>query len=151
VFSTGLFLLPARRLLRRRRQQTEIAVENGRRALMALVLPESGALAELSPASARKAWLAASGQKDTDAVTPQLEAAVRALGGEIDLDAAGAIVYRFSTEARERSALLALRAAAPRAEALPGAVVFSSGDDVAEVGDADALALIGAARDRHKP
>jgi hypothetical protein len=51
---------------------------------------------------------------------------VRALGGDVDLDAQGKLVYRFTTEARERRALDALRAAAPLVEASPGAVVFSS-------------------------
>ncbi|MDB4982507.1 MAG: hypothetical protein JWM82_3259 [Myxococcales bacterium] len=139
VFSTGLFMLPARRLLRRRRQRREIAADNGRRALMSLVVPEAGAVTELSPAAARRTWLAATGDKDSDAVTPRLEAAVRELGGEIDLDAAGVLVYRFSTEARERRALLALRAAAPGAEALPGAVVFSSGDPLAPSDPSDPI------------
>jgi hypothetical protein len=151
LFSSGLFLLPAHRLLRRRRQKAEIAAENGRRALMRLVLAEPGGVAELSPATARRTWLAASELKEGEAVTAELEAAVRALGGEVDLDAAGAIVYRFSTEARERRALEALRATAPRAEELPGAVVFSSGEQqTAEIDRADAMALIDAARDRRE-
>jgi hypothetical protein len=151
VFSTGLFLLPARRILRRRRQKGEIAAENGRCALMRLVLAEPGGVAEVPPAEARRAWLAASGQKDTDAVTPQIEAAVRALGGEVDLDAAGATVYRFSTEAGERRALEALRAAAPGAEVLPGEVVFSSDDRRSDEIDGEmARALIDAARDWRK-
>jgi hypothetical protein len=153
VFSTGLFLLPARRAWRRRRQKAELAAEHGRRALMRLVLAEPGGVAELTPAAARRTWLAASGQKDTDAVTAQLEAGVRALGGEIDLDAGGAIVYRFSNEARERRALELLRVEAPIAEARPGAVVFSSGDEAderqpKEIDGPVARALIDAARGR---
>ena len=155
AFSTGLFLLPTRRLLRRRRQKAELAAEHGRRALMRVVLAEPGGVAELTPAAARRTWLAASGQKDTETVTAQLEAGVRALGGEIDLDAGGAIVYRFSNEARERRALELLRAQAPVAEALPGAVVFSSGDEAApderqpkEIDGPAARALIDAARGR---
>jgi len=128
VFSVGLFLLPARRVLRRRREKAAIAAENGRRALMRLTLAEPDGLAELAPALARQAWLQASGTKDSEAVTTELEGAVRALGGEIDLDAAGAVVYRFSTEARERRALRALRAAAPAVEAAAGPVVFSSSE-----------------------
>jgi len=155
LFSAGLFLLPARRALRRRQQLAEIAAENGRRALMRLVLADPGGVTELTPAAARRAWLAATEQKDAPAVTAQLEAAVRALGGEIDLDAAGAIVYRFANEAGERRALQALRAAAPLAEALPGAVVFSSADELPErpADDPDAAqgrALIDLARDRSK-
>jgi hypothetical protein len=126
VFSTGLFLLPARRALRRRREKAAIAAENGRRALMRLTLAEPGGVSELAPAVARRAWLAAAGAKDSAGVTKEIEAAVRALGGEIDLDAAGVVVYRFSTEANERRALRALRAAAPAVEAAAGDVVFSS-------------------------
>jgi hypothetical protein len=119
---------------------------------MRLVLAEEGGVAELAPAVARRAWLEASGGKDTAAVTAELEAAVAALGGEVDLDASGAVVYRFATEARERRALEALRAAAPRAEALPGPVVFSSGEEqpTDATGEADALALIEAARNRRE-
>jgi len=147
VFSTGLFLLPARRILGRRRQKAEIAAANGRNALKRLVLAESGGVAELRPAEARRAWLAASGQKDNDAATPQIEEAVQVLGGEVDLDAAGVVVYRFSTEARERRALEALRAEAPHAEVLPGEVVFSSGDQRSDEIDGEkARALIDAAR-----
>jgi hypothetical protein len=149
VFSSGLFVLPAQRILRRRRQKTEIAAENGRLALMRLVLAEPGGVAELSPIAARRSWLAASEMKDSDAITAQIETAVRALGGEVDLGASGAVVYRFSTEERERRALRALRAAAPRAEALPGAVVFSSGEEEREeIDGATAQALIDAARGR---
>jgi hypothetical protein len=151
VFSTGLFLLPARRLLRRRRQKAEIAAENGRLALMRLVLAEPGGVAELSPGEARRAWVAAAQVSDSGSVTAEVEAAVRALGGEVDLDASDAVVYRFATEARERRALQALRAAAPSAEALPGAVVFSSGEpETDEIDGAKARALIEAARGRRE-
>jgi hypothetical protein len=132
AFSAGLFLLPARRALRRRREKTAIAAENGRRALMRLTLAEPGGVAELAPAVARRAWLAASGTRDSEAVTREIEAAVRALGGEIELDRAGAVVYSFSTEARERRALRALRTAAPAVEAAAGPVVFSSSEDATD-------------------
>jgi hypothetical protein len=152
VFSAGLFLLPARRALRRRREKAAIAAENGRLALMRLTLAEPGGVAELSPAVARRAWLEASGSKDSEAVTAEIEAAVRALGGEIDLDAAGAVVYAFPTEARERRALRALRAAAPSVEAAAGPVVFSSAEEPTRPSDEDrqALALIEAVRGRGK-
>jgi hypothetical protein len=121
---------------------------------MRLVLAEPGGVAELSPSAARRAWVAAAEVKDSGAVTAEVEAAVRALGGEIDLDASGAVVYRFATEARERRALQALRAAAPSAEALPGAVVFSSGeqesDEADEIDGEKARALIEAARGRRE-
>jgi hypothetical protein len=151
VFSTGLFLLPARRALRRRSEKRAIAAENGRRALMRLTLAEPG-LAELSPALARRVWVEASGTRDSEAVTTEIEAAVRALGGEIDLDGAGAVVYVFATEARERRALRALRAAAPSVEAVAGPVVFSSAEETTGAIDEDqeVLSLIEAVRDRVK-
>ncbi|HVU50021.1 MAG TPA: hypothetical protein VHL80_05015 [Polyangia bacterium] len=152
AFSIGLFALPARRIWRRRREKAAIAAENGRRGLMRLVLAEPGGATELSPAAARRAFAAASGLEDSEALVPQIEAAVRALGGEVDLDASGAVVYRFASEARERRALAALRGAAPRAEALPGEVVFSSGDEARDViGLDEARALIGTTRDPRKP
>jgi hypothetical protein len=40
AFSTGLFALPAFAALRRRRERARVADENGRRALMRLVLAE---------------------------------------------------------------------------------------------------------------
>jgi hypothetical protein len=152
MFSAGLFLLPARRALRRRREKTAVAAENGRRALMRLTLAEPGGVTRLTPARARRTWLDASGAKDGEELTKEIEAAVRALGGEIELDEAGAVVYDFSTEARERRALRALREAAPGVEKLAGRVVFSSADETIEApgGDREALALIEAARDRPK-
>jgi hypothetical protein len=138
-------------MLRRRREKAAIAAENGRRGLMRLVLAEPGGGTELTPATARRAFAAASGLKEAAVLAPQIEAAVRELGGEVDLDANGVVVYRFSNEARERRALLALRGAAPLAEARPGEVVFSSGDeprDALDVGEA--RLLIDTARDPKK-
>lgn len=131
AFSAGIFALPALRALRQRRRRARAADENGRRALMRLVLAETSSLVELRPTDAARAWLAAAGPdggKSPEEATPRIEAAVRALGGDIDLDADGKVVYRFATEARERRALAAARAAASAEEARPGAVVFSSND-----------------------
>jgi hypothetical protein len=95
---------------------------------MRLVLADASPVVELAPDAARRAWLEGAGA-DAGAGPPdqkRIEAAVRTLGGDVDLDAEGKLVYRFTTEARERRALDALRAAAPLSEAAPGAVVFSS-------------------------
>lgn len=127
AFSSALFLLPALRAVRRRRQRARVADENGRRALMRLVLADAAPVVELTPEAARRAWL--EGAAEDAGGTPdqsRIEAAVRTLGGDIDLGADGKIVYRFTTEARERRALDTLRAAAPLSEAAPGPVVFSS-------------------------
>jgi hypothetical protein len=131
AFSAAMFAFPALRALRRRRERQRVADENGRRALMRLVLAETSSLVELRPTDAARAWLAATGPDgghSPEEATPRIEAAVRALGGDIDLDADGKIVYRFATEARERRALAAARAAAPAEEARPGPVVFSSNE-----------------------
>jgi hypothetical protein len=129
AFSAGIFALPALRALRQRRRRARAADENGRRALMRLVLAETSAVVELRPTDAARAWLGAAGPdggRSAEDATPRIEAAVRALGGDIDLDADGKIVYRFATEARERRALAAARAAASAEEARPGPIVFSS-------------------------
>lgn len=129
AFSAGMFLLPGLRALRRRRERVRVENENGRRALMRLVLAETGPVADLAPEAARRAWLTGAGVEAGKVdPTPRIEAAVRSMGGEVDLDAEGKLVYRFATEARERGALAALRARASLAEAQPGAVVFSSDD-----------------------
>jgi hypothetical protein len=129
AFSTVMFAVPAFRALRRRRERQRVADENGRRALMRLVLAETNPVAELSPDVARRAWAAAAGGDAGKAdPTPRIEAAVRALGGEIDLDADGKLVYRFTTVAREHAALAAQRTRASLDEAQPGAIVFSSNE-----------------------
>jgi hypothetical protein len=51
---------------------------------------------------------------------------VRALGGDIDLDAEGKIVYRFTTESPRAPRAPGVARSASRSEASPGAVVFSS-------------------------
>jgi hypothetical protein len=129
LFSAGMFVLPGLRALRRRRERARVADENGRRALMRLVLAESSPVAELAPETARRAWMTAVGDDAGKAdPTPRIEAAVRALGGDVDLSAEGKLVYRFTTEVRERAALSSMRLRASLDEAKPGAVVFSSAE-----------------------
>lgn len=127
AFSAAMFAVPAFRALRRRRERLRVADENGRRALMRLVLAETNPVAELAPDIARRAWATAVGGDAGKAdPTPRIEAAVRALGGEIDLDSEGKLVYRFTTVAREHAALATQRTRASLDEAQPGAIVFSS-------------------------
>src|SRR5262249_6381116 len=129
VFSTALFALPLGRLLRRRREVARAAAENGRRALLRLVLEGlCDGRAEIPAADARRAWSVAAGAGGGRGRvrTKDIEEAVRALGGDIDVTDDGAVVYRFETAAREERALTAARAAAGRDEASPGRVVFAS-------------------------
>ena len=123
LFSAGLFLLPLGRLLGRRREAARAARENGRRSLLALVVHEETGRAHVAPAEAERAWKAAAGASPA---RREVEAAARALGGEVDLAADGTIVYRFDAGGREREALARARAAADAAEAAPGRVIFSS-------------------------
>jgi hypothetical protein len=131
VFSAALFALPLGRALRKRRETARAAAENGRRALLRLVHEGLAAGdAEIRAADARRAWVAAVANTGTGAGgrvrTREIEEAVRALGGEIDVTDDGAVIYRFDTAAREERALAAARAAAGRDEASPGRVVFAS-------------------------
>jgi hypothetical protein len=126
VFSAAMFVLPVTRALRRRREAARVAAENGRRALLRLVAAEPDARVELTAEEARRAWISAANGAAREPRPAELEAAVRALGGEIDITDDGVVVYRFATAARERRALQEARAAAPRDEARPGQVIFSS-------------------------
>jgi hypothetical protein len=108
-----------------------VAAENGRRGLLRLLLADPDRPVDITPAQAERAWSAAAAQADARAPRPrrhQIEATVRALGGEIELSEGGAIVYRFDTGARERQALAQARAGAAPSEALPGRVVFASSE-----------------------
>jgi hypothetical protein len=126
VFSGALFALPISRVWRRRRAVARAAAENGRRALLRLACERVAASprAEIAADEAERAWTAAAGARR--ARTKDIEAAVRELGGDIDITDDGAVVYRFETAAREARALAEARAAASADEASPGRVVFSS-------------------------
>jgi hypothetical protein len=130
LFSTALFALPAARALGHRRALARAAAENGRRALLRLVLDEQAGRVELRATEVEQAWTAAAraggGGRAGGPRTGEIEAAVRALGGEVDVTDEGTIFYRFEPAGRERRALEAARAAAPALEARPARVVFSS-------------------------
>lgn len=120
VFSSALFGLPVVRTFRHRAQKRKVEAENGRRALAAHVMktnsevfPEAEIMATFEQGAGRPG-------------TPkEVLAAVRALGGEFDLDR-DQPVYRFAELVREQRALLAERAQATNEERSAGRVVFSS-------------------------
>lgn len=132
VFSLTLFALPAIRALRRRSVARRVARENGRRGLLRLLLREEAPAAaranldekHAAPALAA-AWAASAGRAPEDR---ELDQAVRALGGSLELDQSGTLVYEFELLARERAAVTAERSRASIEEASPGRVVFSSAD-----------------------
>jgi hypothetical protein len=132
VFSLTLFALPAIRALRRPSVARRVAGENGRRGLLRLLLREEApaapraSLEEKHPAPAlASAWAASAGRPPKER---ELEEAVRALGGSLELDQSGTLVYEFELLARERAAVAAERSRASIEEASPGRVVFSSAD-----------------------
>jgi hypothetical protein len=132
VFSLTLFALPAIRALRRPSLARRVAGENGRRGLLRLLLREEApataraSLDEKHPVPAlASAWAASAGRAPGER---ELDEAVRALGGSVELDQNGALVYDFELLARERAAVAAERSRASIEEASPGRVVFSSAD-----------------------
>jgi hypothetical protein len=126
LFSAALFALPVARAFGHRRARARAAAENGRRALMRLALDEANGRSEIPADEAARAWAVAAGNASRLPRAAEVERAVRALGGEVDINDDGAVVYRFDCPARERVALACARSAAPSAEAAPGQVIFSS-------------------------
>lgn len=132
VFSLTLFALPGIRALRRPSVARRVAGENGRRGLLRFLLREEApaaprtSLAEKHPAPAlASAWAAGAGRAPEER---ELDEAVRAFGGALELDQSGALAYEFELLARERAAVMAERSRASIEEASPGRVVFSSAD-----------------------
>jgi hypothetical protein len=132
LFSAALFAVPVARALRRPRRRRKVEQENGRRALIPLVLGrgdgnETGPPAELPAEVLANAWARGAGRPPTE---EELRDAARSLGGELELPPEGSsssqLVYRFADRARERAALAEARAAASAEEARAGAVVFAS-------------------------
>jgi hypothetical protein len=136
AFSLALFALPLVRLLRRPGYVRRVTVENGWRAVLRQVLAtqRAGRGIEYTPDELGQAWKAATGKAPSEA---ELRDAVQRLGGEVDLRADGALVYRFEVISREVEALLNERERAAPEEALPGKVVFSSADEGAGIREDD--------------
>lgn len=121
VFSIALFALPAARALLRPLKARRVARENGRRALLRVVLERPDGVTE---ESLQNAWRSASGEEpDPKELTHQ----VVALGGDVDLEKSeSGVRYRFPELQAEAEALQAEREAAAEEEARVGKVIFSS-------------------------
>jgi hypothetical protein len=127
AFSVGLFLLPLLRALRRPAEARKVARENGWKGVLRHVLTGRRGRVELSRDELARAWVAAGGKNPSD---NELRDAVRALGGDVDLnEQTGQLVYKFDEVEAEVQATEAGRAAASEEEARPGEVVFSSADE----------------------
>jgi hypothetical protein len=127
VFSLALFLLPLLRSLRRPAERKRVERENGYRGVLRVVLTGRKGRIDLTGAELRQAWMTASGGKSPS--DKDLEEAVRAAGGEVDLNEQGQVVYRFEVLERELQATESDRKGAAADEASAGQVVFSSEDE----------------------
>lgn len=132
LFSAALFAVPVARAVRRPGRRRKVEQENGRRALIPLVLGRGEGAGHSPPAELpaevlARAWAGGAGRPPSE---DELRDAARSLGGELEIvsegASAGQVVYRFADRARERTALAEARAAASSEEARAGAVVFAS-------------------------
>jgi hypothetical protein len=123
AFSAALFLFPLLRALKQPGEKARVARENGWRGVLQLVLTGRGGRVAIPQADVAAAFKVAAGKEPTE---KELLDAVRAAGGEADLDAEGRLVYKFDTVESELQAAEADRRAASGEEARPGAVVFDS-------------------------
>ena len=122
-FSLLLFAIPLARALWRPIEARRIARENGRRAVLREVLEKPGGVEEQALVEAYRE--AAGREMDAKALTREIVA----LGGDVDLDAADGIRYRFPEIEAESRAVRAEREAAAEEEARVGKIVYSSEDD----------------------
>ena len=99
-----------------------MARENGRRAMLRVILDNLGEQGEVTDASLRDAWKQAAGSEPDET---ELTAEVVALGGDVDYES-GKVRYRFPDFDAEAKALAAEREAAAESEAKLGEVVFTS-------------------------
>jgi hypothetical protein len=133
LFSATLFVLPMVRALGGRTEAARVKLDNHVRLVLKRLLAGAGAgagneeqrrfqftLAELSDACAIE------GQRPRQA---DVERAVRALGGSVDLKDDGTLVYTFDDLSREHAAVRRSRALASPDEARPGAILLSSADE----------------------
>lgn len=129
TFSAVLFALPALRAWRRSAAAAEVAHDNHRRAILQQLFGgrAGGQRFTFTPDELRAACAALAGRQPEQR---EVERAVQALGGTVELGPDGTIVYSFETLAREQAAVVARRRLAASDEASPGQIVFSSGDDL---------------------
>lgn len=129
AFSAVLFAIPAVRAWRRRAAAARVAHENHRRAILRRIFAGGAGRQRFSftlDELARSCADLTGRQPDA----AEVERAVRALGGTVDLGPDGTLLYTFEALEREQAAVIAQRRLATPDEASPGAVVFSSADDV---------------------
>jgi hypothetical protein len=131
-FSTALFLLPLLRWIRRPKEVRRVARENGWRGLLRQILSPRRDRIEFTHPELASAWESAAG---TPPSTSEVESAVRAAGGEVEVREDGQIVYRFKLLADERAATESERQHASSSEASPGDVLFSSADEGSGIRD----------------
>jgi hypothetical protein len=127
LFSATLFVLPMLRALGGRTEAAKVKLDNHMRLVLKRLLAGREdqrrfqlTLSELSDACAIE------GQRPSQA---DVERAVRALGGSVDLKDDGTLVYSFDDLAREHAAVRQSRALASPEEARPGAILLSSADE----------------------
>jgi hypothetical protein len=127
LFSAALFAIPLVRALGRRATAARVARDNHLRLLLRHLLarPEDARRFRFARAELTDACTVA-GRRPTEA---EVERAVRALGGSVDIAESGALVYTFDDLAREHAAVRAARALASPDEASPGRVLLSSADE----------------------
>jgi hypothetical protein len=127
VFSAALFTLPLLRTLGRRVAAARIEQHNRVRMLLKRLLagPEEQRRFQFTPSELSDAC-AITGRRPGQA---QIERAVRALGGSVDIKDDGTLIYVFEDLAREHAAVRQARALASPEEARPGAVLLSSADE----------------------
>jgi hypothetical protein len=128
AFSAALFAIPAVRAWRRRAAAARVAHENHMRAILRRIFAGAGSPRfAFTPDELAQACAALTGRPPA---APEVERAVRALGGTVDIGPDGTLMYTFEALEREQAAVVARRRLAAPDEASPGAVVFSSADDV---------------------
>jgi len=130
LFSAALFAIPFLRRVRRHATVARVEHDNRVRLLLRRLL------AGEEPAQAPRRFqfslpeladaCAIAGRRAGEA---DVERAVRALGGTVDLTDGGRLAYTFDDLAREHAAVRAARALASPDEASPGAVLLSSADN----------------------
>ena len=123
AFSAALFLFPLLRALRRPSEKKRVERENGWRGVLRLSLTGRRGRVELHPGEVAAAFKAAAGREPTD---KELLDAVRAAGGEGDLNESGQFVYKFDVVESELQATEEGRRSAREGEANPGQVIFDS-------------------------
>ncbi len=127
VFSAALFALPVLRALGRRATAARVARDNHARLLLKRLLAGSEQERRFQFTRSELADACAIGGRRPGEA--DIERAVRALGGSVDIDHDGKLVYTFDNLAREHAAVRTARALASHDEAAPGAVLLSSADE----------------------